>query len=189
MNWNESRNEIVAGSLVVIGGVPHTVDAVTEWVTLRAPDGKTQRMPLRDLAKALVEDEARRTLSVLVKTWQAEHSEPTPGAPSKPRSTEETERLVRAFLRHRGLRPGAQRAYPEFAAWLMREEPDSRMFTERAFLRALQNVHRQDPTLRLTSSTSPARKGDAWRRMSMRPGQSLSINVTVSIVDRADGKE
>lgn len=189
MNWNEWRNAIVAGSPVVIGGVSHTVDAVTEWVTLRAPDGTTRRMPLRDLANALAKDDARRRLSDLVKTWEEEHSELTPGAPSRLLTKEETERLVRAFLRYRGLGPGAYRAYSEFAAWVTRVEHGAKVFTEREFLRALHNVYRQDPTLRLNSSTSQIRKGDAARRMSMRPGQSLSINVTISIVDRTDGHE
>lgn len=192
MNWNEWRSRITVGSPVVLGGESHIVDAITEWVTLRAMDGTTRRVPLSDLAKMLVDGEVRRRFAELVTDWQAEMLERQPRARSSALSDEDTERLVRAFLRHRVHRPGSTSRYTDFAAWVQPEHR-AEAITERDFVRALRNVSRQDPRLRARAdghpSPAPTRKADVPLRMALRPGQSLSINVIVSIVDRADDKE
>lgn len=192
MNWNEWRSRITVGSPVVLGGESHIIDAITEWVTLRATDGTTRRMPLRNLTKMLADGEVRRRLAEMVTGWQTDLVEQMPREGSSVFTAGESERLVRAFLRYRVHDPGSTSMYTDFAAWVRREH-GAEAPTEHDFVRALRIVFREDPPPRAGAirhpSTSQTRKADTPHRMTLRPGQSLSINVTVSIVDRADGKE
>ncbi len=64
MAKNEWRKRIAVGSPVTLDGVSYMVDAMSgEWVTLRALDGKPNRMPLRELAKRIAGDDAPPPLS------------------------------------------------------------------------------------------------------------------------------
>lgn len=64
MTERASRRRIAVGSPVIIEGASLMVDDVIgDWVTLRAFDGTTRRMPLRELIRLVADEEAPPPLS------------------------------------------------------------------------------------------------------------------------------
>lgn len=188
MNWNEWQHRIIVGRPVVIDGESHVVEACTEWVTLRSPEGRKRRMPRSDLVRLLDDGKARRLYEAMAETMLHDLQATDQSAAER----ENTERLVRLYFRYRVQQPGKISTYEDFAGWVQREHGVEAP-TEPAFLQALRSVYRQRVHHRQRVNPTPAGSGigtpNGAQRVALRPGQSVTITVTVSIAETPDGRQ